>query len=276
MARPCINSNDHGKATTAPLASAAFLAARTLLARCFGLVRRCGVPRPLLVGNALRVGFAATTQGAIRPQIAVAERQELATGIRVPHHLAHRSGRLSRAWLRWMTALDLFVQPARESVREIQSVEDLPHGCGVVALDWGADHMSKRAVSDQIHAFCKGELALGDFGLWLQESALDAPAGDARMLAMDALRVLAEFENGDFTKPELRAELAAMAPRAHPLTGIVIGVGAPASTLTGSREGITILAPVGNLFQRTRKAPASPSDPHSGIRTQETTPVGVQ
>lgn len=87
--------------------------------------------------------------------------------------------------------------------------------------------MTDLEIRQRIAAFTDGEVEPHDLEDWLETAAWDLDAEPAKTLAADALRLLAEYGNGDWTDVELRERLGALyrtywfaeAPKTQNVTG---------------------------------------------------------
>lgn len=83
------------------------------------------------------------------------------------------------------------------------------------------------AIREQIAGLVEGTQSVTDFEGWLQEFAIDLEETLAQSLAADALRLLSEHENGDWTDDEITDQLGA-------LSRFYWFEGAPKTVLSGS------------------------------------------
>ena len=65
-------------------------------------------------------------------------------------------------------------------------------------------------IREQIARHVEGKLEPSELEDWLENESWEVEAEPARSLAADALRLLAEHGNGDWTDSELRAQLGAL------------------------------------------------------------------
>lgn len=62
-------------------------------------------------------------------------------------------------------------------------------------------------IREQIAGYVAGEIEAPELENWLEDQAWDLEEDPARQLAAEALRLLAEWTNGDWPENELRARL---------------------------------------------------------------------
>jgi hypothetical protein len=65
-------------------------------------------------------------------------------------------------------------------------------------------------IREQIVRFVEGGLEPTELEDWLEDESWDLEGGPVRDLAADVLRLLAEYDNGDWTETDLRGQLGAM------------------------------------------------------------------
>lgn len=70
--------------------------------------------------------------------------------------------------------------------------------------------MTEVEIRQRIAAFTDGEIEPHVLEDWLENAAWDVDEEPARTLAADALRLLAEFDNGDWTDAEIRERLGGL------------------------------------------------------------------
>lgn len=133
------------------------------------------------------------------------------------HSLAARARRLIHAWIRYALALDSLGQPSGKRVRQVKSVELLPKRAWTDALNRRTGHMSDQVALELLGRYLDGRLSLADLSLQLEAETWAATSP----LASEALRLIAEYEHGDWTKTELEVELRLLIPA--PM-GIIFGI----------------------------------------------------
>jgi len=254
----------HGKQTLATLAALSALA--------LSLRRRWadppGVQHSVVPKHVLRVRHPAPAERAIGQHVSVHDSDLAARLVKAVHDLASRARRLIHARIRQPLGSDDLGESSSERVSQIESVEDLPKLSLADPLDWGACHMSEE-IATALARYFNGALRVADLAAILEAQTWD----ESSRVASQALRLIYEYDHGDWTEHELRDQLRrVVTPRP---AGIVLGVGFPGSRWTDESAGITVRRPdpAERLGQTAEQVRWSQSEQRSGVGIPGTSPA---
>ncbi len=278
MTHDCLNSPEHGKQPDhrtnerglLALALAASAAAwMGTGARRWRADDAC-VENAVLGQHVLRVWLSAASEGAAWQYVPVDHGYLAAFGIKKMHDLASCARRLVHARIRLAFIAHNLGHASGEHVGEVESIEDQPKLSLGNPVDRWACHMSDEIPTAALSRYLGGALTEDALAAILEAENWDSTSG----LASRALRLIYEFGNGDWTKPELRDQLRRLIePRP---VGFIFGIGAAGTQFGPKPAGIAIRRVSVAVGRTSEQAPQFRSEPHSGIGIGETRPVIVR
>lgn len=257
----------HGK--QALLASFLPLSAALFLARSrWGRTHLTRIDLSVITKDHLGVWLAAPAKRLVGQDVSMHDGDFPTCRVEAMHYLASGARRLIHARIRWPFRGHNLGHASGKGVREIESVEDRPKLTRADSLYRGSRHMSE-SLATALSRFLQGG-DVPDLVSALESQEWDSPSS----LGGEVLRLVYEFDHGDWSLAELREEIRRLVePRPQ---GIIIGIG-----VKDIRFGEAALgAPIRRLSavpgQTSALGPLSRSEPRSGIGIGEKPPVEVQ
>jgi hypothetical protein len=161
-------------------------------------------------------------------------------------------------------------QLSSENVGKVESVEDQPKFSLRNPVYRGACHMSDEIPAAAVSRYLGGALSEDALASILEAETWDAPSP----VGSDALRIIYEFANGDWTERQVRDQLRRLVePRP---VGFIFGVGVSDTHFGPEAIGVAIRRASVVVDQTSEQDPQFQSEPHSGIDIGETKPVQVR
>lgn len=224
----------------------------------------------MLVEDHLGIGLPAATIGAIRQHVLVDDGDLAARCVEVVRDLASRASGLIHAGVGAAIGGDDLGQLSSENVGKVESVEDRSKLSLGDPLDWGACHMSDEIPTSALSRYLDGALDVGALAAILEAETWDVPSP----VGADALRIIYEFGNGDWTERQVRDRLRRLIePRP---VGFIFGVAVSDTHFGPETIGVAIRRSSVVADQTSEQDPQFQSEPHFGIDIGETTPVQVR
>lgn len=234
------------------------------------LGHRSGVAVALLVKGHLGVRFPTPAVRAVGQYVLMNDGDLMPRRIEVVDDLASRARRLIHAWVGAAVRRDDLGQPSSEDVGKVESVEDRSKLGLRNPLDRGTCHMPDESPTTALSRYLGGALDVNALAAILEAGAWEA----SPQVGADALRLVYEFGNGDWTERQLRDHLHRLIePRP---VGFILGRAATGTRFGAKSIGLTIGRALVDLGRTSEPDPRSRSGQRSGIDIGGTTPVQVR